>query len=93
VLPEISYGQGMSGYLNSQGIKIFDYAKFAEPYRDAIKKNIDTIVSESGVSVEYVKKAGVRKETIVSGVLKKRGDHPGIVHILSTLEMCNTYKP
>lgn len=29
-LPEISYGQGITSYLNSHGTRIFDYAQFAD---------------------------------------------------------------
>jgi predicted transcriptional regulator len=45
------------------------------------------------VSVQYINKGGIRKESLVSDILKKRGVHPGVVCILSTLEQCNTYKP
>jgi predicted transcriptional regulator len=92
-LPEISHAQGMTGYLYNKEIRIFDYAKFAEELRDKIRKQIDFLVSESGVEVQYLKKSGIRKETLVCEILQKRGDHPGIVCILSTLEGCNTYKP
>jgi hypothetical protein len=35
----------------------------------------------------------VRKEDRVKAVLAKRGDHPGLVCILSAMEACSTYKP
>jgi predicted transcriptional regulator len=92
-LPEISYAQGMTSYLNSKGIRIFDYAQFAEGHRESIRKQIDRLVLESGVSVQYLNKGGIRKESLVSDILKKRGAALGIVSILSTLEGCNTYKP
>jgi len=92
-LPEISYAQGMTKYLNSKDIRIFDYAKFAECQREILRKQIDSIVLESGVEVQYLKSRGIRKESLVSDILKKRGYYLGIVCILSTLECCNTYKP
>ena len=92
-LPEISYAEGITSYLYSKDIRIFDYAKFAEGLRDSIRKQIDSIVSESGVSVQYLKKSGIRKESLVSDILKGHGYHPGIVCIFSILEGCNTYKP
>jgi predicted transcriptional regulator len=92
-LPEISHAQGITNYLYSKGIRIFDYANFAEGLRDTIRKQIDTVVSDSGVEIQYLKKSGIRKESFVSDILQKRGYHPGIVCILSTLEGCNTYKP
>jgi predicted transcriptional regulator len=92
-LPEISYAQGMTHYLNSKEIRIFDYATFADGLRSKLRNQIDAIVNESGVEVQYINKGGIRKESLVSGLLKQRGDHAGIVCILSTLEGCNTYKP
>jgi predicted transcriptional regulator len=92
-LPEISYAHGMTSYLKSKDIRIFDYAQFAEELRDKIRQQIETIVSESGVAVQYLNKGGIRKESFVADILQKRGNHCGIVCILSTLECCNTYKP
>ena len=83
----------MTNYLYSKEIRIFDYAKFAEGHRDSLRKRIDSIALETGLAVQYLNKSGIRKESLVSEILKKRGDHTGLVCILSTLEGCNTYKP
>jgi hypothetical protein len=32
-MPEISYSQGMTKYMYEKGVKIFDYPKFAEPFK------------------------------------------------------------
>jgi predicted transcriptional regulator len=92
-LPEISYAQGMTSYLNNKGIRIFDYADYANRLRNTIREQIDAIVNESHVEVQYLKKSGIRKESLVSDILKQRGEDTGVVCILSTLEGCNTYKP
>lgn len=92
-MPEISYGQGMTKYMYEKGIKIFDYPKFAEPFKEAIRANAERIAKEQGVEIEFIRKAGVRKESIISEKIEKRGDHPGLVHIISAMEGCNTYKP
>ncbi len=92
-MPEISYCQGMTSYMYEKGIKIFDYPKFAEPYKEAIRANAERIAKEQGVEIEFIRKTGIRKESIISDKINKRGDHPGIVHILSVMEACNTYKP
>jgi predicted transcriptional regulator len=92
-LPEISYAQGMTRYMYENGIMIFDYPKFAEPFKDTIRANAERLAKENGVEIEFIRKAGVRKESIISEKIQKRGDHPGIVHIISAMEACNTYKP
>lgn len=92
-LPEISYSQGMTNYMFKNNIRVFDYPKFAEPFKDAIRTNAERVAKEHGVDIEFIRKSGIRKETIISEKIKKRGDYPGIVHILSAMEACNTYKP
>lgn len=92
-LPEISYGRGMTGYLNGRGIKIFDYPRFAEPFKESIRQNAEKIAAEHHVEIEFIRKKGIRKEDIISSVLSRRGTHPGLVHILSVMESCNTFKP
>ena len=37
------YAQGMTHYLYQQGIRIFDYAKFAEPLRERIRENAEAL--------------------------------------------------
>lgn len=92
-LPEISYSQGMTRYLYAKGVRIFDYPKFAEPFKETIRANAERIAKEHDVEIEFIRKSGVRKESIISDKIQKRGDHPGIVHIISAMETCNTFKP
>ena len=92
-LPEISFSQGMTNYMYQNDVKIFDYPKFAEPFKEVIRANAERIAKEQGVEIEFIRKTGVRKESIISDKINKRGNHPGIVHILSVMEACNTYKP
>jgi len=92
-IPEISYSQGMTKYMYQNEVRIFDYPKFAEPFKETIRVNAEQIAKENGIEIEFIRKAGVRKESIISDKIAKRGTHPGIVHILSVMETCNTYKP
>ncbi|HOY32333.1 MAG TPA: hypothetical protein PKW80_10675 [Bacteroidales bacterium] len=92
-IPEISFSQGMTTFMYRNGVKIFDYPKFAEPFKDVIRTNAERIAKENGLSIEFIRKSSIRKESIISEKIKQRGDHSGIVHILSVMEACNTYKP
>jgi len=92
-LPEISYSQGMTKYMYQNEVRIFDYPKFAEPFKEAIRANAERIAKENGVEIEFIRKAGVRKESIISEKIAERGNRPGLVHIISTMEACTTYKP
>lgn len=92
-LPTICHPKGMTSYLKSRGIKVFDYPRFAQPLRDEIRQNAERLAKEHDVEIEFVRKSHVRKEDLVQRVLTKRGDHPGLVHILSAMESCGSYKP
>jgi hypothetical protein len=39
------------------------------------------------------KSKGVRKEALIAEVLAQRGQHPGLVHVLSVMESGSTFKP
>ena len=84
----------MTSYLYAHQIKVFDYAKvFADPLRNIIRENARMIAKAHGMSIAHVNNSHVRKEDLVSKVLAQRGDHPGLVHILSALEACSAYEP
>ena len=92
-LPQICYSQGMTSYLYSQGIRIFDYAKFVEPFREQLRTNAEQVAKEHNVEIEFVRKSHIRKEDLVKKVLDNRGYHSGLVHIISAMEACGSYKP
>jgi len=92
-IPQICYSQGMTSYLYRHNIRIFDYPKFAEPFRNEIRSNAEQIAKDNNIEIEFVRKSHIRKEDLVKKVLDKRGYHPGIVHIISAMEACGSYKP
>ena len=87
------YAKGMTGYLYKQGIRIFDYTKFAEPMREKIRAAISGLAQEQGLEMVHVKSKQDRKEAIVEKILKERGREPGWVCILSAMEQCWSYEP
>jgi hypothetical protein len=83
----------MTSFLYSKGIRIFDYPKFAEPFRDKLRTNAEQLAKDNQVEIEFVAKSHIRKEDLVKKVLDKRGTHIGLVHILSAMEACSSYRP
>jgi hypothetical protein len=51
------------------------------------------LAAAAGVTIEHIANSHIRKEDIVAKVLATRGDHPGLVHVISAMEACPTYKP
>lgn len=92
-LPKICFAGGMTSFLFERKIRIFDYPKFAEPFRNRLRENAERLAAEAGLEIEFIRKRNFRKEGRVKEVLEKRGEHPGLVCIFSAMEPCSTYKP
>ena len=93
-LPGWCFDSGMTSFLYSQGIRIFDFPQFAQPLREEVRENAEKIAKENGVEIKFIRKIkAFRKEARIKEIIEKRGDHPGIVHIFSAMEACMSYKP
>ena len=40
-LPKICFAGGMTSYLYDHDVRIFDYPRFAEPFRDELRENAE----------------------------------------------------
>ena len=92
-LPGVCYAEGMTRFLHATGVRIFDYPQFAMTLRDRVRDCAASLAAAAGVSIEHISKTHIRKEDVIARVLKQRGDHPGLVHILSAMEACDAYRP
>ena len=92
-LAAVCYAGGMTRLLYANQIRIFDYPEFAVTLRDRVRDQAASLASQAGIAIEHVAKSHVRKEAIVAKVLAQRGDHPGLVQIISAMEACGAYKP
>ena len=93
-IPGWCYASGMTSYFYEHRIRIFDYPKWAEPLRDALRKNMEQVAAANAIEIEFVRSAKkFRKEDRVKEILLKRGEQPGMVCILSAMEPCGSYKP
>ncbi len=92
-LPGACFAGGMTSFLYAHGIRIFDYAQFAEPLRERIRQRAQEVCTAAGIEIEHVNKSHIRKEDLVARVLQVRGDAPGLVHVISAMEGCPSYKP
>jgi hypothetical protein len=92
-MPGICYAKGMTSFLYANGIRIFDYPQFAAGLRDKVRENAAKLAAAASVSIEHISKSHVRKEDIVAKAIAKRGDHPGLAHVISAMEACGAYQP
>ena len=91
--PQVCHAAGMTSFLYAQGIRIFDYPRFAEPLREAIRTRAQELAASAGVEIEHLHKTHIRKEEVIAKVLERRGDHPGLVHVISVMATCPSDKP
>lgn len=92
-LPTVCYAKGMTGFLHARKIRIFDFPEFAATLRDRVRERAASVAAEAGITIEHIAKSHIRKEDVVAKVLEQRGDHPGLVHVLSAMEACPAYRP
>ena len=75
-LPGICYAGGMTSFLYARQIRIFDYPKFAEPFRERIRENAERMAAAAGIKIEFIRTRSIRKEDRAQELLAKRGEHP-----------------
>ncbi len=92
-VPGICHAKGMTSFLYANGIRLFDYPKFAATLRDKVRDNAAKVAEAAGVSIEHITKSYIRKEDIVAKAIAKRGEHPGLAHVISAMEACGAYEP
>ena len=92
-LPDICHPGAITGFFYRHRMKIFDYTAWASPYRDRIRAHIEALAEAEGLEIEFVRKTGaMRKGDHVQEIVRKRGEHPGLVHILSAMESCTSFR-
>jgi hypothetical protein len=92
-VPVICYAEGMTRFLYASGVRIFDYPQFAQTLRDRVRDRAAALASDAGLTIEHIARSHIRKEEVVARVLAQRGDHPGLVHVISAMESCDSYRP
>jgi hypothetical protein len=103
-MTKICYADGMSSYLYRNGVRVFDYANFAEPYRNLLRANAKKLAEENGIKIDHINKPDIRKEDVVQAALEKlqKGEGggegeaskvEGLFYIISAMERCPTYTP
>lgn len=62
-LPGICYAAGMTSFLYAKGIRIFDYARFAEPLRERIRERAQQLADEQGAQIEFIARPTSARKT------------------------------
>lgn len=92
-LNPVGHSDGMTSYLYSKHIRIFDFPQFAKSITEKIRDHIAAVAKVNSIEIEHIRKSSDRKEDKVAKILKHRGGHSGIVCILSAMEACSSFEP
>ena len=91
--PDIRYGRALGGLLKRQGVRLFDFPKWAEPFRELGRQNAERLAKDNGLKVEFVRRRSFRMVDRIKEIVAERGEHPGLVHVFSVMEGCVCYRP
>lgn len=92
-LLELAYPGAVQALLYERGIGCFDLAQLALPLREAVRANAEEVAAEAGLAIEFLPSKGRRKDERIAEIVRRRGRHPGLVHIFAAMEHCTCYKP
>jgi hypothetical protein len=93
-LPDICHASAMAGFLGYRNIRLFDYARWAEPLRDQLRAHAEECAAQAGLDIEFIRShKAFRKEQRIKDILAERGNHPGLVHVFSAMEACSSFRP
>lgn len=93
-LADIGHAVSFTRELNRRGVRIFDFTKFTEPFRDQIRDNAERLAEENGINIEFIRRIDAfRKEDRIQEIVAERGTNPGLVHIFSAMESCPSFRP
>jgi hypothetical protein len=91
--PAIGHAKSATTFLYTHHVRIFDYAQWAQPFRQELRANAERLAHDNGLEIEFIRKKNFRKEERIKRLLETRGTQPGLVHIFSAMEPCDSYKP
>lgn len=92
-LPDLCHAKAMARTLGAQDVRLFDYPRWAEPFRDELRAHAEQLARTHGLTIEFIRRRTFRKEDRIQAILAERGDHPGLVHIFSAMEPCPSFRP
>ena len=92
-LRRLSHVGAVAGELGRLGLGVFEIGTFAQPLREAVRARAEELAQKHAVAIEFVRDWRIKKEALAQERLRQRGEHPGLVCILSAMEGCTTFEP
>lgn len=73
-LPDLCHAGAMAKYVGAREIRLFDYPRWAEPFRDEIRAHAERLAQEAGPPIEFIRRVkDVRREKRIKQLLTTLG--------------------
>lgn len=83
-IPGWSHAEGMTSYLKANGIRIFDFAGFSQPFTEQVRQNAQHIADENGIEIEFIRKLrAFRKDDRIQEIISKSQKRTSCILLLS----------
>jgi hypothetical protein len=92
VLPDLVHKDGVYSYMRHHGVRVGDLESHFKTLNLRVRARANEIAERNGLGVEYIRKPNFRKDERIKAIVKKRGDHPGLVHVFSVVEACKAWR-
>jgi hypothetical protein len=87
----IAYQKGLLQFLCYHRILLKDFATYAKALADTLKQNAKLIAKEEKAPSIYLNNSKTDKQELIKAIITERGSHPGLVAVLSALEVDNSF--
>ena len=83
----MTFVQGLERFLRANHILLKDFKQYAISLAKELKQNAEMLAEKNNARFIYLNDSKHRNEEIVKEIIKQRGDHPGLVAVITNLEV------
>ncbi len=55
-LPKICHAGALASYLSGRYIRLFDYPRWAEPFRDELRAHAEQVAAKAELTIEFIRR-------------------------------------
>ena len=85
-LIQLTYPKGLERHLRANHILLKDFKQYAISLAKQLKENAIKLAEEANARFIYLKDSKQSNEKLVKELIEQRGDHPGLVAVITNLE-------
>jgi hypothetical protein len=87
----LSYPKGLGQFLTVTGILIKKFQSYAASLSERLKEHAKQLAEAANAPYIYLNNSQTRKESLIKSLLETRGSHPGLIAVLSSLEVSGSF--